>query len=195
VYDKGDHVNIRAIHAAYGTVPLRTYPFIDLKVKKYHQVVRGIRTHSLLNLVPYHKDDVRRLIVQELGWRDYGAKHHESVFTRFFQGHILPVKFKIDKRKAHLSNLIFSRQLTKTDALDELKKPVYDADLLREDMEFVLKKLELTASQFVELMREAPRPHTDFDHERSVYEKYPMLRPFRGIARRAHHILESRSAV
>ncbi|MEI2709148.1 MAG: hypothetical protein V9E96_09070 [Chitinophagaceae bacterium] len=35
------------------------------------------------------------------------AKHYESVFTRFYQGYILPVKFSIDKRKAHLSNLNF----------------------------------------------------------------------------------------
>src|SRR5688572_6967859 len=49
IYAKTDHVNIRAIHREFGAVPLRTYPFMDLKVKKLHQLVRGIRSHSILD--------------------------------------------------------------------------------------------------------------------------------------------------
>ncbi len=50
------------------------------------------------------------------------------------------------------------------------------------DHEFVLKKLELTEAEFAELMSRPPRPHTDFAAEQSVYDAYPMLRPFRGAA-------------
>ena len=38
--------------------------------------------------------------MNELGWRDYGGKHYESIFTRFFQGYYLPTKFGYDKRLA-----------------------------------------------------------------------------------------------
>jgi N-acetyl sugar amidotransferase len=182
IYNKTDHVNIRAIHAEFGSVPLRTYPFMNLKVKKYHQMVRGIRTHSILNYVDYNKARVKRIITDELGWRDYGGKHYESIFTRFYQGHILPTKFGIDKRKAHLSNLIFSGQITKNEALAELSQPIYDVAQLEADYRFVLKKLELSEEEFAELMSRPPRPHTDFAIERSVYDAYPVLRPFRGVA-------------
>ncbi|MBA3341048.1 MAG: N-acetyl sugar amidotransferase [Gemmatimonadaceae bacterium] len=182
VFNKTDHVNIRAIHREFGTSPLKTYPFMDLKVKKYHQIVRGIRSHAILNLVDYNKAAVKRLIASELGWRDYGGKHHESIFTRFYQGHILPVKFGVDKRKAHLSNLIFSGQMTQAEALAELERPIYNPAQLAKDRDFVLKKLELGEADFAELMLRPPRPHTDFACERSVYAEYPMLRPFRGMA-------------
>lgn len=178
IYHKTDHVNIRAIHAAFGTAPLRTYPFMDWKVKKYYQLVRGVRSQSILNLVPYNKAHVKRLIQQELGWRDYGGKHYESVWTRFYQGYILPTKFGIDKRKAHLSNLIFAGQITKAEALEELRQPIYDPEMQRADLQFVLKKLELSAAEFDEIMARPPRPHTDFEVERALIARYPALRPF-----------------
>jgi hypothetical protein len=71
------------------------------------------------------KSEAKKAIIEELGWRDYGGKHYESVFTRFYQGYILAKKFNIDKRKAHLSNLIFSGQITKQEALEELALPAY----------------------------------------------------------------------
>lgn len=189
IYRKNDHVNIRAIHKAFGTRPLRTYPLLDAKAKRYYQVLRGVRSHSLLNLVPYHKAEVKRVIQAELGWRDYGGKHYESIFTRFYQGHILPTKFGIDKRKAHLSNLIFSGQMTKAEALAELQEPIYPAELLREDTEFVLKKLELSPEAFDALMALPPRDHTEFEYERPIYDAFPALRPLRGLVQRAKHQL------
>ena len=182
IFNKNDHVNIQAIHRQFGTTPLRTFPFMGLKVKKYYQMVKGIRSYPVLNYVDYNKAAVKRLITDELGWRDYGGKHHESIFTRFYQGYILPAKFGIDKRRAHLSNLIFSGQITREEALAELAKPVYDPAQLERDRAFVLKKLQLSDQEFEELMSRPPRPHTDFACEQSIYKAYPVLRPFRGIA-------------
>lgn len=179
IYNKTDHVNIRAIHRAYGSAPLGSYPFIDLKVKKYYQMLKGIRTHSVLNYVDYNKKKVKQVIADELGWRDYGGKHHESIFTRFYQGYILPTKFGIDKRKAHLSNLIFAGQMTKSEALRELEHPVYDPADLKKDYEYVLKKLELSAPEFEAIMSSPPRPHSDFEQERSIYERFPGFLPLR----------------
>lgn len=177
VHPKTDHVNIRAIHREFGTVPLRTYPFMDLKLKKYHQLIRRTRIHSILDYVNYDKAEVKRLIADELGWRDYGGKHYESIFTRFYQGYILPRKFGIDKRKAHLSNLIFAGQITRQEALAELAKPIYDPQQLAADYTFVLKKLGLSDQEFEELMNRPPRPHTDFATEQSVYRRFPRLSP------------------
>jgi len=179
IYAKTDHVNIRAIHREFGTIPLRTYPFMDLKVKKLHQLVRGIRSHSVLDWADFNKKETKALITRELGWKDYGGKHHESIFTRFYQGYILPAKFGIDKRKAHLSNLIFAGQMTKNEALNELKNPPYDREVLEADYEFVLKKLRLSLDEFEAIMAQPPRPHTDFDVERPIYSRYPVLKLLR----------------
>ncbi|MBF0625876.1 MAG: N-acetyl sugar amidotransferase [Magnetococcales bacterium] len=189
IFNKHDHVNIRAIHRAYGTRPLRTFPFLDFKVKKWSQMVRKVTSHSILHWVPYHKAAVKQRIQEELGWRDYGGKHHESIFTRFYQGYILPTKFGVDKRKAHLSNLIFAGQLTKADALAELARPPCDPELLAQDLDFVVKKLGLTREEFDRIMATPPRPHTDFAVERSLYAAYPVLRPLRGPVELAKKLL------
>jgi len=179
IYAKSDHVNIKAIHRQFGKIPLKTYPFMDFRAKKFHQLVSGTKSHSILDYVEYDKAAVKKLITRELGWRDYGGKHYESVFTRFYQGYILPRKFGIDKRKAHLSNLIFAGQITKEQALEELSRPIYDPDQLKADYDFVLKKLGLSAREFEDLMSQPPRAHTDFDHERPIYDRFPLLTPLR----------------
>ena len=110
----------------------------------------------LLNYVNYIKSDAMKIIESNLGWRNYGGKHHESIFTKFFQSHILPVKFNIDKRKAHLSTLICSGQITREQALIELNKDLYSADSLKSDRDYVIKKLGLSESEFQSIMDSPP---------------------------------------
>lgn len=184
VFSKVDHVNIKAIHKAHGTTPLKTFPFMDAKVKRYYQQIKGVRSISILSYVDYNKKAVKERITRELGWRDYGGKHYESIWTRFYQGYILPTKFKIDKRKAHLSDLIFGGQITKDQALEELQAPIYDPEQLKSDYDFVLKKLGLSDTEFKAIMALPPRSHYDFDHEMPIDKRYPILRPFKYLYRK-----------
>jgi N-acetyl sugar amidotransferase len=183
IHPKTDHINIKAIHKAYGTVPLKTFPFMDAKVKRYYQQVKGVRSVSVLNYVDYNKHAVKETIQKELGWRDYGGKHYESIWTRFYQGYILPAKFKIDKRKAHLSDLIFAGQITKEEALAELQQPMYNEEQFKSDYDFVLKKFGFTEQEFNALMQQPPRSHYDFDYEMPIDKRYPVLKPFKKIYR------------
>jgi N-acetyl sugar amidotransferase len=184
VHPKGDHINIKSIHSQFGTLPLKTFPFMDAKVKRYYHQIIGVRSVSLLNLVEYDKKKVKQLIQQELGWRDYGGKHYESIWTRFYQGYILPQKFKVDKRKAHLSDLIFGGQVSKAEAIEELKKPIYDPEQFKVDYEFVLKKLGFTRDEFEALMKLPPRSHYEFDFEKPIDQRYPILKPVKLIFRK-----------
>lgn len=178
IWNKGDAKNIKSIHARYGKVPLKSYPFFSSRDFLYYKKVKGIESISLLNFMPYNKTEVKKTIIDELEWRDYGGKHYESVFTRFYQGYILPVKFGIDKRKAHLSTLIFSGQMTKEEALEELKLPIYDPMQLQTDLDFVLKKFNLSMEEFEALMNLKRHEHRDFDYEKgNIWEKYPILKP------------------
>ena len=183
IFSKSDHVNIKAIHKQFGSVPLKTFPFMNAKVKRVYMEMKGITSISFLHYMDYNKKAVKELITKELGWRDYGGKHYESVWTRFYQGYILPTKFKIDKRKAHLSDLIFGGQITKEEALAELKQPMYDALQFRQDYDFVLKKLDLTEAAFEALMQLPQRSHYAFDYEMPVDKRYPFLKPVKKIFR------------
>lgn len=187
IFNKNDHINLKDIHKQYGTIPLKTYPLYDTYLKKYVGNYMKSESLALLNYIPYDKASVKKLISEELGWRDYGGKHYESIFTKFYQAYILPHKFKVDKRKAHLSTLIFSGQITKAEALEELEKPLYAEDDLRIDYEYVLKKFDLTDEQFQAYMQTAPRRHTDFKTEKALDERYKVLKPikqlYKGIRR------------
>jgi N-acetyl sugar amidotransferase len=131
-YNTGDMRHLLAIHRRFGTRKLYQYPTLGFWQRYlYYPFIRGIKDVRLLNYVPYNRDKAKRYLGQEFGWQDYGAKHFESVLTRFFQGYYLPTKFNIDKRKAHLSSLILSGQITREEALEELEKPAYTSKQLQ----------------------------------------------------------------
>ena len=182
-FSKRDHINIQSIHKAFSTVPLKTFPFMNEKVKRYYSGIKGIRSIPILNYISYNKAEAKKLIQQQLDWRDYGGKHYESVFTRFYQGYILPEKFKIDKRKAHLSDLIFAGQISKEEAIEELSHPMYDPAQFKTDYEFVLKKLGLSNDEFQEIMQLPRRSHYEFDYEKPIDERYPLLKPIKKLFR------------
>ena len=177
-YNKKDFVNIRDIHSKFGTIKLKSYPFLNRKLKK--SITNSeIEFINFLNWVPFEKNKVKEILQNELAWRDYGGKHCESIWTRFYQGYILPTKFGIDKRKAHLSSLICSGQITKVEAVIELQNSPYDPVLFAKDYEFVLKKLGLTPHEFKEIMALPINSHYDFEIEGSFFNYYPIFKPLK----------------
>lgn len=175
LYKKMDFMNLKDIHRRYGTVKLKTYPTFDFLKHVYYSSVLKLTPISILNYVPYIKKEIKELIKKELDWRDYGGKHYESLFTKFYQAYILPGKFKIDKRKAHLSTLICSGQMSREEALLELESPLYTAAGLKEDKDYVLKKLGLTDAAFEAIMQIPPRKHEDFKTDTNLKEGYMNL--------------------
>jgi hypothetical protein len=172
LYQKMDYANLKDIHDRYGKIKLKTYPFVDFKKYVYYSAVLRLSPVSILNYVPYNKAAVKETIKKELDWRDYGGKHYESIFTKFYQAYILPEKYKIDKRKAHLSTLICSGQMTREEALQELGKPLYPPAELKPDMEYVLKKLGLSQEEFNKIMQLPVKRHEDFKTDRRLKEAY-----------------------
>ncbi len=175
LYKKMDFANLKDIHHQYGKVKLKTYPSFGFSKHVYYSLVLKLTPVYPLNYVPYNKKEIKQLIMRELDWRDYGGKHYESLFTKFYQAYILPEKFRIDKRKAHLSTLICSGQMTKEEAVQELALPLYDPVSLEEDMTYVLKKLGLTSAEFNALMKEPVRKHKDFKTDILLKKNYMMF--------------------
>lgn len=175
-YSPADLTHLRAIHKRFGKGPLRQYPTLGFFYRYFYcPIIKGIRTVRILNLMPYNKKEAKALMADEVGWRDYGGKHYESLFTRFFQAYYLPVKFGYDKRRAHLSSLIVSGQMTREDALRELELPSYPFDKLREDKEFVAKKLGISVEKFDQILAQRIRPYSDYPTEEWLYRIKNMI--------------------
>jgi len=161
-YGHIDWLYIRTINKRFGSGKLKSYPYITPLKYAYYTFIKRIRIVSILNYLPYNKEEAMALLKEKLDWKYYGGKHYESIYTRFFQGYILPQKFNIDKRKAHLSSLIFSNQITRDAALQELQKPVYPQGMLEEDKIFVQKKLELSPSEFDQILSAPTKTYRDY---------------------------------
>ena len=174
-YTKIDLRNLEAIHKRYGTVKLKTYPTMGLFKWLYYRSFKGIHSIPLLNYVDYNKKEAKKLLISEFCWKDYGGKHYESLFTKFYQAYILPTKFNIDKRKAHLSTLICSGQITREEALKELEKPLYEKDELERDKKYVLKKLGLSEKEFEDLMKLPIKKHREYGAQEDEWI-YSLLR-------------------
>ncbi len=161
-HDNNDLYHLRAIHRRFGTRPLKTTPLMGAARYLRYILVHRIRWIMLLNYYDYDREEAKRLLAEELGWRDYGEKHWESVWTRFFQGYYLPRKFGFDKRLAHLSSMICSGKITRDEALARLKTLSYPEELLEQDRQFVMKKFGFSEAEFEALMTSPPRRHTDY---------------------------------
>ena len=172
LYKKMDFANLKDIHRQYGKKKLRTYPTFNFSKYVYYSAFLKLTPISILNYVPYNKQEVKEVIRKELDWRDYGGKHYESIFTKFYQAYILPEKFHIDKRKAHLSTLICSGQVSKETALRELEKPLYEPKELAADKEYVLKKFGLSEEDFSAIMKLPAKRHEDFKTDKHLKEGY-----------------------
>lgn len=162
-YGQIDWKYIKDVHDLFGTMELKGYPHFSLPKFAYYVFVKKIKFIAILNYIDFNKKEVMKVLENQLGWMYYGGKHCESIYTRFYQSYILPKKFNIDKRKAHLSCLIcLSGEITREKALEELKNVPYPEDKILEDKEYVIKKLGLTEQEFEDIMVSPPKIYEDY---------------------------------
>ncbi len=180
-YYNQDLKHLRGVHAQFANTPLKTLPQISLHRFVWAMTVKRLRYIPILNCLDYNKQKAKELITQQFGWRDYGGKHFESIFTRFFQGYILPRKFGYDKRRAHLSTLVCGGEISREQALGEMRKPAYDPALQAEDREYVIKKLNFSEAEFDKIMADEPRDHGEFPSNRLYFHE---LRRLKGLFKR-----------
>lgn len=160
-----DLKHLKDIQRKYGNLKLKKYPKIGfLKRYFYCSFIKGIKEFKILDFMEYNKNTAKKIIQDELDWKDYGGKHYESVFTKFFQSYYLPVKFGYDKRRAHLSSLVLSGQISREDALKEMKTLPYQEETLVRDKLFMAKKLGIGVDQLENIFNFPKKNHTDYKH-------------------------------
>jgi N-acetyl sugar amidotransferase len=168
-YHASDLRQLKDIHRRFGTRPLKSFPTADiLTFKVYYRFVKGLRVVKPLNNVRYIKEEAMQLLVDRFGWQRYAHKHYESRFTRFYEGYWLPRKFGYDKRRAHFSSLILTRQMTRDEALQKISLPAYDDETIAHDFEYVATKLDITVDELRALMEAPNRSYRDYKHSMPV---------------------------
>lgn len=164
-YGHIDWKYIKSVHKLFGSKRLKTFPHFTLSKFIWSTAVRRIKMVSILNYVDYDRNKAMDLLMNELNWQYYGGKHYESNYTKFYQGVILPEKFKIDKRKLHLSAMILAGLTTRESALKELEEPIYPVGKRDEDAEYVAKKFSITPEELDGIMKAPTKTFMDYPND------------------------------
>lgn len=167
---KYDKRNIRGISRRFGGPRVDSFPAIGtLDFIQY--TLRGIRWLSFLDQFDFRKQAALQLLQGNFGYKPYPFKHYESVFTRFYQGFILPTKFGVDKRKLHLSTLVMNGEMGREEALAKLSGPAYESEqLLRQDRRYFLKKMRWEEDKLQAYLRRPEVAHDAYPSERRLWD-------------------------
>lgn len=110
---------IQSVYRKAADRSLRNYPLFTF----WDQIRAGLK--GIKQVRPFHYIEDRTTLEHEMidniGFRDYGGKHCENVYTEFVGGWLLPKYFGIDKRRVYCSALIRSGRMTKAQAIEKLK--------------------------------------------------------------------------
>ena len=171
---------IQAIHARYGSRPMRTYPLMTFSRLLFWATVARIRKVRPFWYVGYTKEAARELLEQRFDWRYYGGHHLENRMTAFCHGIYLPQKFGADMRNNSLAARARMGTMTRAEAWAEYNTPpTVEEDLL----ELIQKRLGISGDEYARVMSAAPRSWTEFP---TYKRRFELLRPLFAILARAN---------
>lgn len=150
-------------------IKLKKYPFTNVLMRKIIMpYFYGIKNLKLLNYVPYIKKEAEALLVKEYDFIPYGQKHFEDILTKFIEGYWLPTRFGFDIRRAQLSSLITTGQMTREEALRILEKPPLAEEEVKKIFSIVAQKLKITEEELMYL-HDMPIPTYQYKNSRWMY--------------------------
>lgn len=158
----GDGTYIKDVMRKNGGYKTRSYTYTSgFRHKFWLPYVKGIKTLTLLNYIPVTKASMIETLSNEYGYEAYSQKHFEDLLTKFIEGWWLPTRFGYDIRRAQLSSLVVTGQMTREEALQILNSPSLSDKEADELFAQVADKLQISKE---ELMRYHDMP--------KVYKKY-----------------------
>ena len=184
MYYQSDSIQLKDIHKKFGQKPLKSYPVTNILWHKvYLPYIKGIKLIRPLDYIPYNKEDAMQLLVDKFGWQKYPQKHFESRFTKFYESYWLPKRFGFDTRKVQYSSLILTEQMTRDEAIKELKEPAYDPETIHQDFEYVANKLDISTEELQLYMDSPKKNYKDYKSQDFIYRIGAKLLKLVGIER------------
>ena len=178
-YNARDTVYFNCITKTFGTKKVRTFPNFGFTSEVYYKFIKGIKIIYLLNYIDYDKSKALTSLKEELGWKDYGSKHHESRFTKFVQSYLLLKKFDLDYRKATYSCQVCAGKITREEALLALKAPAYFEEEIQKEKDYIAKKLAITREELANIISLPGKYYYEYPNDEKrltfiykIYRKY-----------------------
>ncbi len=176
-YYPKDSKLLKGIVKKFSTTKIKSFPTFDYLDEVYYKFVKGIKILYPLNHIAFSKSDAMALLQEQLGWVDYGGKHHESKFTKIVLDYIQPVKFDVDYRRATFSSQICMGTMTREEALSQLEKPSYNPEKIDEEKAYVAKKFGISLQDFEDILNLPPKSYRDYpNNEKLLNVLYDLYR-------------------
>lgn len=162
-----DRTYIKDVLKKHGGIKTKHYIYTTgFRHKFWLPYVKNVKTLYLLNYVPYVKNDVIATLEHEYDYKTYGQKHFEDLLTKFLEAWWLPTRFGYDIRRAQLSSLVITGQMTREEALEILKNPPLPEEECIAMFKEVAKKLEISEE---ELMSYHKLPKTNISYKNNAW--------------------------
>lgn len=184
MYYQSDSVQLKDIHKKFGQIPLADYLVTNILWHKvYLPYVKKIKVLRPLDYMQYNKQEAMDLLQNEFGWQPYPQKHFESRFTRFYESYWLPERFGYDTRRVQYSSLILTGQMSREEALNQLKLPAYDSEEIKHEFEFVANKLGISKEELQTYFNMSKKTHLDYKSQENIYKLGSKLMRLMGLER------------
>lgn len=171
-WNKYDKRNIVGISHHFGGPKLKTFPAMGTLDLVRYVLLNRISWVAFLDLFEYRKADALEALTRDYKYKPYAYKHYESVFTRFYQGYILPEKFGVDKRKLHLSTLIMTGQISREEALAAAAGIAYPSERdLAQDKAYFTKKMLWDDAKLRAYIARPGKPHDAYPSEVPLFDR------------------------
>lgn len=165
----GDKKYMKDVIKKYCRIPIKKYTFTTgFRHKFVNPYIRHIKTVKPLNLVPFTKKLMVDTLQKEYGYVPYSQKHFEDLITKFLEGYWQPTRFGHDIRRAQLSSLVVTGQMTRQEALDILSKPSLSDKEARELFVEVAKKLDISEQELDDFLH-LPECNVKFKSNKGIY--------------------------
>lgn len=180
----GEGAYIKDVCKKHCDIPIKKYTFTNgFKHKFWIPFVLGVKTLKPLNLVEFTKKEMVDTLVNEYGYEPYGQKHFEDLLTKFLEGYWVPKRFGHDIRRAQLSSLVVTGQMTRDEALKILEQPPVTEEEGQAMFKEVAKRLEISEDELRKFM-ELPPCTEKFKTNRKLYNFGIRLYEILGIEKR-----------
>lgn len=180
----GDGTFLKDVIKKYCRIPIKHYTFTNgFKHKFWIPYIKGVKTLKPLNLVPFTKAEMIETLSKEYGYEPYSQKHFEDLITKFLEGWWVPKRFGHDIRRAQLSSLVITGQMTRDEALKILEEPPVSEEEGKEMFKEVAERLEITEEELWRLF-ELPECTEHFKSQEKIYNLGIRLYEALGIEKR-----------
>lgn len=180
----GDGTYMKDVIKKYCKIPIKKYTFTNgFKHKFWIPYVLGVKTLKPLNLVEFTKKQMVDTLVNEYGYEPYGQKHFEDLLTKFLEGYWMPKRFGHDIRRAQLSSLVVTGQMTREEALKILEQPPITEEEGKAMFKEVAERLEISEEELQKYF-EMPKCTEKFKSQEKLYNFGIRLYEWLGIEKR-----------